>query len=125
MYIQRHVQVLLHLLASEEWRGLWEPLQLSVETFRTLGLPRNAPDADIWHLCQERELILITGNRNADGPDSLEVTIRVHNTPTCLPVITVGSTEDILHSRVYAERVVEKLLGYLREIDNYRGTGRL
>ncbi|HWG45363.1 MAG TPA: hypothetical protein VN688_21550 [Gemmataceae bacterium] len=31
----------------------------------------------------------------------------------------------INHSRAYAERVVERLLEYLIDIDNYRGTGRL
>ena len=44
---------------------------------------------------------------------------------TSLPVITLADPEGIRHSGAYAEQTVERLLDYLLEIDNYRGTGRL
>jgi hypothetical protein len=89
-----------------------------------LGLPADAPDADVWRFCQQRQFILITATRNQDGPDSLETTIRSENTPHSLPVFTLADSERIRHSKVYAERVVEHLLEYLLAIENYRGTGQ-
>jgi hypothetical protein len=47
------------------------------------------------------------------------------NTPTSLPVLTLGSPPQVLSSRTYAERVVVRLLEILLDLDQYRGTGRL
>ena len=79
----------------------------------------------IWQACQHQEVVLITINRNAHGPDSLEVTIRAQNTPTSLPVFTLADGDRILHDKDYAERAAKRLLEYLLEIDKVRGTGRL
>jgi hypothetical protein len=123
--IQKQVEVLVYLLTSASWRGFWEHCNLAVLTFQDLQLAANTPDAAIWQLCQQEQLILLTANRNAEGPDSLEETIRTCNTPASLPVFTIASAQQVLHSKAYAERVVERLLHYLLDIDNYRGTGRL
>jgi hypothetical protein len=40
-------------------------------------------------------------------------------------VLTLSNANKILSSRRYANRVVEKMLQYLLEIDNVRGAGRL
>jgi hypothetical protein len=76
-------------------------------------------------VCQEQEFILITASRNDDGPDSLQFAIRTMNADHSLPVFTLANADQVLHSRTYAERVVERLLDYLIDIDNFRGTGRL
>jgi hypothetical protein len=55
---------------SETWRGLWNDLGLSVESFSTMGLSHDSSDALIWRTCQKEKLVLITANRNLDGPDS-------------------------------------------------------
>ncbi len=81
-------------------------------------------DGVVWHRCQERAALLLTNNRNDDGPDSLEATIRVHNTPHSLPVFTIGDADSILASPEYAEQVIDRLFRYLLELDNIRGTGR-
>lgn len=81
--------------------------------------------AAVWDLCQERELVLITNNRNADDADSLEMTIRQRNTQSKLPVLTIANPEHIRRSRDYAQRVVESLLDALERIESLRGTGRL
>lgn len=120
-----HVRVLLYILERDTWRDVWRSLDLSIATFQDLGLAPTAPDNVIWQTCQQADVVLITGNRNEDGPDSLETTIRKFNMPTSLPVLTVGDTEQVLHSRAYADRIVERLLEYLMDIDNYRGAGRL
>jgi hypothetical protein len=62
---------------------------LITEEFPALGLAFNALDALIWATCQREGLVLITGNRNDDGPDSLEATIRNENQPDSLPVFTM------------------------------------
>src|SRR5207253_7633078 len=112
-------------LEDDAWRELWHSLDLEVTTFREIGLAADASDAVIWQTCQNQELVLITGNRNKDGPDSLEATLRTQNTSESLPVFTIGSPDDVLHSKRYAHRVVERLLEYLFDIDQYRGIGRI
>jgi hypothetical protein len=123
--IQRQVEILITILESESWRNLWSPLNLSLRTFRDLGLALDVSDAVLWQVCQQEQLILITANRNHDGPDSLEAAIRAHNTPQSLPLFTIGRQQEIQHSKVYAERVAAQLLDYLLNIDRVRGTGRL
>jgi hypothetical protein len=118
-------RVILAILASDTWRDLWNELRLSVVSFPTLGLAYDAPDDLIWKTCQREELVLITGNRNHDGPDSLEATIRNENRPDSLPVITIADTDRVLEDRLYAEAVAEQLLDYLLRIDEVRGAGRL
>ena len=80
---------------------------------------------EIWQRCQAEQLVLITNNRNEDSPESLEATIRQHNTPESLPVFTIGNLDNFRLSRAYAERVLKRLYEYLLEIDSLRGTGRL
>ena len=123
--IQGHVQILVLVLESATWRDVWTLFNLPIWTFRDVGLSPKASDAVVWQVCQQQEIILLTANRNADDADSLESTIRTHNTAGSLPVFTIADADRILHSRDYAERVVERLLDYLIDMDNYRGTGRL
>jgi hypothetical protein len=123
--IQGQVRLLVAALESPSWRELWRSLNLPLLTFRDLGLPADASDALIWQRCQEEQLILITANRNNDGPDSLESTIRAQSRADSLPVFTLADGNRVLHSGEYAGRVAERLLEYLLAIDNYRGTGRL
>jgi hypothetical protein len=123
--VQGQVEVLRLILESEGWRDFWQPLGLQVWFFADVGLHPQASDAVVWRPCQQQALVLVTGNRNADGPDSLEETIRRENQPGSLPVFTLADIEAVRHSRMYAERVVERALDYLMEIDAVRGAGRL
>jgi hypothetical protein len=118
-------RALLLVWASDTWRELWNDLALDVEDFPTLGLPYDASDAVIWRTCQREGLVLITGNRNKRGPDSLEAVIQDENRPDSLPVVTVADTNRVLQDHLYAERVAERLLDYLMRIDEVRGTGRI
>jgi hypothetical protein len=123
--IQGQLRVLVALLESDKWREIWRDLNLGVWTFRDLGLDDDAPDDQLWQRCQDEQIVLVTANRNHDGPTSLEATLRACNKPDSLPVFTLADAQEVLHSREYADRVVECLLEYLLEIDLYRGTGRL
>ncbi|MCI0464441.1 MAG: hypothetical protein L0Z62_46505 [Gemmataceae bacterium] len=123
--IEGHWKVLRSRLEGEYWREVWAALQLKPQTFAELDLAASTLDSELWHLCQECELFLITANRNKEGADSLEATIEAHNSPTSLPVFTIADPDRVLESALYADRVVESLLQYLLDIDNIRGTGRL
>ena len=123
--IQGHMQVLMAILQGEVWRELWSSLHLTILTFRDVGLSPQASDTIVWQTCQQEQMILLTANRNADGPDSLEATLRTQNKTTSLPVFTIANADRVLLSRDYSERVATQLLDYLLDIDRVRGTGRL
>ena len=38
-------------------------------TFEEFDLSQDATDATIWQTCQDHDILLITGNRNAEGPN--------------------------------------------------------
>ena len=79
----------------------------------------------VWRRCQERQLILLTNNRNDDGPESLEATIRTLNIATSLPVFTFADADRSLQNAAYAEKVMVSLFDQLLRLDSLRGTGRL
>ena len=117
---------LMWQLFQEGWRhDVWEVLHLTPVSLSDLGLPLDASDRDVWEACQREQVALLTANRNDDGPESLEATIRQHNTPESLPVFTLANDQRVLRDRLYAEAVADRLLEFLFDIDSYRGTGRL
>ena len=108
-------------MGSEGWLKL---LDIPMLTFEDVGLPIDSRDRDVWRFAQEKQLILLTGNRNKDGSDSLEQTIRNENTPDSLPVVTIGIT-DRLEERAYREQCAERLVEIVLNIENYLGVGRI
>lgn len=122
---QGHVRLLVHLFHDESRREVWSSLQLTMPSFADMGLRPDAPDDQIWQACQKHELILITINRRAKTSDSLEETIRRLNTPESLPVITFANPARFLKDRPYAEKVADRVLEYLFDINKFRGSGRL
>jgi hypothetical protein len=108
-------------IGSEGWLKL---LDIPMLTFEDVGLPIDSRDRAVWRFAQEKHLILLTGNRNKDGSDSLEQTIRNENTPDSLPVVTVGIT-DRLEERAYREQCAERLVEIVLNIENYLGVGRI
>ena len=123
--IEGQVQLVLHLLMSSEWHAIWTELAVRVESFASAGLPVNTLDAALWQFCQTQQIILITGNRNEDGPESLEAVLQTSNTAASMPVFTISEPQCLLSSGAYAHRVVERLIEYLVDVENLRGTGRL
>jgi hypothetical protein len=123
--IEGHVSRLVTLMQGNYWHDFWDHLQIRFVRFYDVGLSPNATDAIIWQLCQQEQFCLLTNNRNDDGPDSLEATIRANNIAISLPVFTISDADRTLHDREYAARVVESLFDYLLRLDTLRGTGRL
>src|SRR5205085_2558935 len=94
-------------------------------TFGDFGLGNEAPDKLVWDTCQREQLVLVTANRNFDGPDSLEAAIRASNTPTSFPVFTLSNPDRFLNDRDYANEVADSVLEKLFDMDYHRGAGRL
>jgi hypothetical protein len=120
-----HVRILVQILEGGPLRELWDSLALKFETFKTFELNDDSSDLVIWRTCQQQQLVLVTANRNADGPESLEETIRRLNKLDSLPVVTLADAERIIHERSYAERASRRLMEILFDIDKVRGAGRL
>jgi hypothetical protein len=123
--IEGHFAILVGLLGREPWAEFWAHLRLQTPAFADIGLRPDSPDLLVWETCQREKLILVTANRNHESPDSLEAAILTLNMASSLPVFTLADPDRIRHEKAYAERVVERLLDYLLDIDKYRGVGRL
>lgn len=111
------------LWATIEDTGWAEAMEIRFLYFAEIDLPDDTADRAVWHLAQAQRMFLLTSNRNKRGDDSLEQTIRDENTPTALPVITVGDA-DRLVERIYREACASRLLEIVLYPENYLGTGR-
>ena len=123
--VRGHVSRLMDICQSPPWAELWNDLECVLCAFEDFHLTEDASDALVWQVCQNNDILLITGNRNAEGPESLEMTIRQRNTPDCLPVLTLADPDRIGRGRQYAESVIKRLFDVLIDIDALRGAGRL
>ena len=125
VHMGAYVDALVREMQSDYWIGFWNHLGLKRYEFEDIGLTPTSADVEIWQRCQAERLAFITNNRNADSADSLEAAIRTLNQPDSLPVFTIGDLPRLGKSKAYATRVVDKLFGYLLDIDRVRGAGRL
>lgn len=123
--VEGHLRVLIRIWSSPDWADLWAEVNCEFESFDRLGLESNTPDCVVWRICQERRIVLLTGNRNALGDDSLEETIRRESTADSLPVLTISRPTRLLKDAKYAERVAARIHDYLRVLDRLSGSGRM
>ena len=123
--VQGLARAVLARCREGDWADVWNELEIELYTFSDLSLEPDATDAEIWIACQQNNIVLLTGNRNAEGPDSLEVTIRERNVPDSLPVLTFGDLRKLKYDRAYLELAAERLLEKLIDIDALRGAGRI
>jgi hypothetical protein len=114
-------QLLYGTLQSLGWVEL---LQLVFVTFDDAGLDVDTSDQNVWQYAQAHRMILLTGNRNMEGIDSLEQTIRDENFAASLPVLTVSRQND-LQERAYRRRCAARLIEIVVDLEIYRGVGRL
>ncbi len=123
--IEGQLKVLLSIWTSPDWIDLWQMLDCHVHTFLSLAISKEMPDSELWALCQQEQFLLLTGNRNAKGEHSLEIASQRLNQPQSLPVFTIAGADRVMTDRSYAERIASRILDYLVDIDNLRGTRRL
>jgi len=123
--VEGQLQVIYSIWTSPEWIELWEMFECRVHNFRSIGIPKNISDHDLWLLCQTRGFILLTANRNADSDESLEIASQKLNQPCSLPILTIADAERVMDDRQYAERIASRILDILFEFQNLGGTRRL
>ena len=119
--IEGHAALLIGALTADGWLDL---VPLRLVTLADIGLPVDSPDRAVWRVAQRQGMLLLTGNRNMRGADSLELTIREETTPTSLPVLTVGNVRR-LADRAYRRRCAERLVELVMELDQRLGEGRI
>src|SRR5215216_1533014 len=90
--------------------------------FTDAGLRNDSSDRIVWRFAQAHQMYVLTDNRNMEGNDSLEQTIRDENTATSLPVITIGRV-DRLAERSYREACAARLLEIVLYPEDHVGAG--
>lgn len=60
-------------LKAQGWLDLFH---LDMVMFTDVGLAIDSSDREVWRFAQTNQLILLTGNRNMDNEDALELTMR-------------------------------------------------
>jgi hypothetical protein len=120
--LKGHALVLFGAIASQGWLDI---VSIRFVTFAEIELPIDSDDRVVWRLAQENQMVLLTANRSMKEKDSLEQVMREENTPTSLPVITIGNAERLLNDSEYRERCVERLIEIVLDIDDYRGSRRI
>ncbi len=119
--IEGHAHSIMGVLGAEGWL---EAVDLRLAIFTEVGLPFDSSDREVWVFAQENGMILLTNNRNMDGVDSLEQTLRDENRPTSLPVVTVANVGR-LSERNYRERCAFQLLEIALELNKHLGRSRV
>ncbi len=108
-----------------EAEGWLEIIPVEMVMFKDVGLAIDSNDRAIWRFAQAHRFILLTANRNMDGEDSLEQTLRDENKETSLPILTISKVE-YLEDRTYRKKcAAEALLEIVINLDNYLGTARM
>ncbi len=119
--IEGHATTLWGTLSKAGWL---EIVDVEFVIFQDVGLPVDSHDRKVWNFAQENGMILLTNNRNMDGEDSLEQTLRDSNLSTSLPAMTIGNA-DRLSERIYRERCAFQLLEVILELEDHLGRSRI
>ena len=119
--IEGQAALLWSTMATSGWLEL---ALFRLATFVEVGLPPASTDHAVWRFVQTHNMLLLTGNRNMDGADSLEYVIREENHAAALPVLTIGSVDRMVE-RNYREACADRLVEVGLYLDNYRGAGRV
>jgi len=122
---QGHLNAIVAVCRDESWGEFWASLEVTLLAFEDVGLDPRARDDVVWQTCQDRGVLLVTGNRNEGAPDSLEATLIARNTVSSLPVLTLANADRLIVDRAYAEQAAIRLMDVLLYLDDYRGAGRV
>jgi len=120
------------LLADENFQGhmprlqqalrsfdLWDLLAeegIRFGTFRDHGLKAGLDDRSLWNHCQDEGFILLTYDKNHDGPNSLQATMEDTWNVGRLSMITVSDQDKFSRDGVYAIRVASSIADILVEV---------
>ena len=104
--------------------GWLELVPLRLLRFAEVELANTSTDREVWRFAQANQMYLLTDNRNMEGSDSLEQTIRDENMETSLPVLTIGRV-DRMTEQSYRDACAIRLLDIVLYPEDYVGAGRL
>jgi hypothetical protein len=114
------------LLWSQFSETQWHALQVSsMTTLVDAGLSPEASDRELWSLCQQQQLLLLTANRNRRGKDSLQAVLDELNNVTSLPILTLSNANRVLADSVYRELCAYRIADVVLELKHYLGAARL
>lgn len=105
------------LLARLDLTELLDVAGLRLVTFRELGLAPRLDDRSLWDFCQAQGWVLLTDDKNDDGPDSLRAVLDDSWQVGHLPVLTFANKPRF--ERRWggdAERVAQSIATLLFEI---------
>src|SRR5258706_14767369 len=117
--IEGQAALLWSTFATEGWLDL---TGFQLITFADVGLSFRSSDRVVWEFVQAQRMLLLTGNRNMEGDNSLEQTIRDQNNATALPIITIGNIDRLVEYS-YRERCATRLAYIGLYLEDYIGTG--
>jgi predicted nuclease of predicted toxin-antitoxin system len=120
--LRGHSVVLAGSLAASGWLEL---ISIRFVLFEEVGLVVTSDDRVVWQYAQNNQMILITANRSMKGKDSLEQVMREENTPTSLPIVTIGNIDRLMAEPDYRERCVDRLVDIVIDIEDYQGARRI
>ncbi len=126
--VQGHLAYLVRLLSAAELLPFLNESGIELVTFRDLNLHPETSDRELWELCQRDGWVLLTENRNHDGPDSLGITIAESWQPGHLPVLTLSNKTRFERDPRYAQQVandVAELLYGIQVNGEYRESPRI
>lgn len=107
--LQGHLAVLRQLLIELDLLPSLLAESLNLATFADIGIPAGLDDRSLWNRCQANGWVLFTDNRNQDGSNSLETTLRDSWQQGDLPVITLSSKNKFERSPGYRRRVAIRI----------------
>jgi len=119
--IEGQAALLWDTIRREGWLDL---LPNRLAAFSDVNLAPDAPDREVWRVAQTRRLFLLTANRNMQGEDSLEQTIREENRPSSLPVLTIRNLDRMV-DMPYRVECATRIVDVAIYLDRYLGAGRL
>ncbi|MDX2042335.1 MAG: DUF5615 family PIN-like protein [Acidobacteriota bacterium] len=119
--LEGDADLLLGALAKNGWL---EIVPIRLVTFTEVGLPTDSTDNEVWEFAQQQGMILLTDNRNMDGEDSMEDTLRRKVTADSIPVLTVGKRSR-LGKVAYRKQCADRLAEIVLDLDRYLGYSRI
>ena len=120
--LRGHAVLLLGSLTASGWLDL---ISIRFVLFDEVGISADSDDRSVWRFAQANKMILLTANRSMKGKNSLEEVMREENTPTSLPVVTIGNVNRLLTESIYRERCINRLVEIVVDVEDYQGTRRI
>lgn len=119
--LEGDADLLLGALAKGGWL---EIIHIRMVTFADVGLPTDSADDEVWEFTQQQRMLLLTDNRNMEGENSLEETLRRRVNADSLPVLTIGRRSR-LEEPAYRKQCADRLAEIVLDLETYLGCSRI